>query len=72
MHAICERITVAGNEIVGVRLAAAAYAHGFALALPEAAMARPTGVKPTGTHPVFQLIPIDGADNWEAAGLRSA
>jgi hypothetical protein len=27
MHAIYERITVAGPEIVGVRLTAAAYAH---------------------------------------------
>ena len=35
MHAIYERITVAGPEIVGVRLTAAAYAHGLALALPE-------------------------------------
>ena len=35
MHAIYERITVAGPEIVGVRLPAAAYAHGLALALPE-------------------------------------
>ena len=28
MHAIYERITVAGPEIVGVRLTQAAYAHG--------------------------------------------
>jgi esterase/lipase len=35
MHAIYKRITVAGLEIVGVRLTAAAYAHGLALALPE-------------------------------------
>jgi hypothetical protein len=35
MHAIYERITVAGPQIVGVRLTAAAYAHGLALALPE-------------------------------------
>ena len=47
MHAIYERITVAGPEIVGVRLTAAAYAHGLALALPEkVAMARPTGFGP--------------------------
>ncbi len=47
MHAIYERITVAGREIVGVRLTAAAYAHGLALALPEkVAMARPTGFEP--------------------------
>ena len=47
MHAIYERITLAGPEIVGVRLTAAAYAHGLALALPEkVAMARPTGFGP--------------------------
>ena len=35
LHAIYERITVAGPEIVVVRLPSAAYAHGLALALPE-------------------------------------
>jgi hypothetical protein len=46
MHAIYDRITVAGPEIVGVRLTQAAYAHGLALALPEKVeMARPTGVE---------------------------
>ena len=45
MHAIYDRITVAGPEIVGVRLTQAAYAHGLALALPEKVeLARPTGV----------------------------
>jgi hypothetical protein len=45
MHAIYDRITVAGPEIVSVRLTQAAYAHGLALALPEKVeMARPTGV----------------------------
>ena len=34
MDAIYERITVAGPDIVGVRLTAAAYAHGLALAVP--------------------------------------
>ena len=46
MHAIYERITVAGPEIVGVRLTPAAYSHGLAIALPEAVMARPTGFEP--------------------------
>jgi hypothetical protein len=42
MHAIYERIVIAGPEIVGVRLTAAAYAHGLALALPEkVVLARP-------------------------------
>ena len=45
IHAIYDRITVAGPEIVGVRLTQAAYAHGLALALPEKVeLARPTGV----------------------------
>ena len=47
LHAIYDRITVAGPEIVGVRLTQAAYAHGLALALPEKVeMARPTGFEP--------------------------
>jgi hypothetical protein len=46
LHAIYERITVAGPSIVSVRLTAAAYAHGMALALPEVVMARPTGFEP--------------------------
>ena len=47
MRAVYERITVARPEIVGVRLTAAAYPHGLALALPEKVeMARPTGFEP--------------------------
>ena len=46
MHAIYDRITVVGPVIVGVRLTQAAYAHGSALALPQAVMARPTGLEP--------------------------
>ena len=47
MHAIYGRITVAGPEIVGVRLTQEAYAHGLALALPEKVeLARPTGFEP--------------------------
>ena len=47
MHAIYDRITVAGPVIVGVRLTQAAYAHGLALALPtKVALARPTGFEP--------------------------
>lgn len=47
LHAIYERIVVAGPEIVRVRLTSAAYAHGLALALPEkVVMARPTGFEP--------------------------
>ena len=57
MHAIYERITVAVPEVVGVRLTAAAYAHGLALALPEAVMARPTGFEPADAIR-FVRIPI--------------
>ena len=35
LHAVYDRITVAGRRIVSVRLTPSAYAHGFALALPE-------------------------------------
>lgn len=30
-------------------------------------LARPTGVKPTRTHPGLKSIPIEGADDWEVA-----
>ena len=47
LHAIYDRIVVAGRRIVSVRLTPSAYAHGFALALPEkVAVARPTGFEP--------------------------
>jgi hypothetical protein len=70
MHAIYERITVAGPEIVGVRLTAAAYAHGLALALPEkVVMARPTGV---GHALTTYEIPVEGRDEWLAAVRRLA
>ena len=57
-----------GPEIVGVRLTAAAYAHGLALALPEkGGLARPTGV---GRAAATYTIPIEGRDEWlAAAGL---
>lgn len=46
LHAIYDRIVVAGRRIVSVRLTPSAYAHGCALALPEmVAVARPTGVE---------------------------
>ena len=46
IHAVYERIVVEGPRFVRVRLTPAAYAHGLALALPEAVMARPTGFEP--------------------------
>ncbi len=70
LHAIYDRITVAGLEIVGVRLTQAAYAHGLALALPEeVAVARPTGV---GRAFATYEIPIEGRDEWLAAARRLA
>ncbi|HEY5275107.1 MAG TPA: hypothetical protein VIK38_00975 [Coriobacteriia bacterium] len=67
---IYERITVAGPEIVGVRLTAAAHAHGLALALPEkVVMARPTGV---GRALTAYRMPIEGRDEWIAAVERLA
>jgi hypothetical protein len=70
MHAIDERITVAGPEIVGVRLTVAAYAHGLALALPEkVVMARPTGFgRALATH----KVPIEERAEWLAAAKRLA
>ena len=70
MHAIYERITVAGPEIMGVRLTQAAYAHGLALALPEKVeMARLTGV---GHALTTYRTPIEGRDEWLAAVRRLA
>jgi hypothetical protein len=47
----------------------AAYAHGLALALPDAVMARPTGV---GRALTTYEIPIEGRDEWIAAANRLA
>lgn len=70
IHAVYERITVAGPEIVGVRLTQAAYAHGLALALPEkVVLARPTGV---GRAITAYEMPIEGRDEWVAAARRLA
>ena len=54
MHAIYDRITVAGPVIVGVRLTQAAYAHGLALALPERLKWRArqdSNLRPLGPEP---------------------
>ncbi len=70
LHAIYERIVVAGPEIVRVRLTSAAYAHGLALALPQkVVMARPTGV---GHAITAYRMPIAGRDEWIAAAGRLA
>ena len=70
LRAIYERIVVTGRTIVSVRLTPSAYAHGFALALPEkVAVARPTGV---GRALATYEIPIEGRDEWLAAARRLA
>ncbi len=46
IHAVYERIFIEGPRFVGLRLTPAAYQHGLALALPDAVMARPTGLEP--------------------------
>jgi DNA invertase Pin-like site-specific DNA recombinase len=46
IHAVYERIVVAGPTFVSARLTPAAYEHGLALALPQVVMARPTGFEP--------------------------
>ena len=46
LHAIYDRIIVAGRAIVAARLTPAAYASGLALALPQVVMARPEGFEP--------------------------
>ena len=64
IHAMYERIVIEGPRFVGLRLTPAAYRHGLALALPEAVMARPTGVGRARTHSQIRRIPIEGADDW--------
>ena len=47
VHAIYERIVVAGCRIVSARLTPPAYEHGLAVALPQkVAVARPAGFEP--------------------------
>ena len=56
LHAIHERIVVAGRQIVSVRLTPAAYTHGLALLLPEVLMASPGGPRaPTEFRPPRDL-----------------
>ena len=46
IHAIYERIVVAGPTFVRAHLTPAAYAHGLAALLPEVVMASPAGLEP--------------------------
>ena len=64
LHAIYDRIVVAGRSIVAARLTPAAYANGLALALPQVVMARPEGA---GRALATYRVPIEGGDEWIAA-----
>jgi hypothetical protein len=68
LHAIYERIVVAGPAFVSARLTPAAEQHGLALALPQVVMAPPAGF---GGELTTYRIPIEGREEWEAgAGAR--
>ena len=69
IHAIYERVIVAGRRFVEVRLTPAAYKHGLALALPDAVLARPEGL---GRALTAYRMPIEGRDEWLAAARRLA
>jgi hypothetical protein len=60
LHAIYERIVVAGDRIVSARLTPEAQGHGMALALPQMVMARPTRVERADATNI--RIPREGAD----------
>ena len=51
VHAIYEKVVVAGRDFVSARLTPTAYQHGLAIALPEAVMARPEVARPEGFEP---------------------
>jgi hypothetical protein len=66
VHAIYEKVVVAGRNFVSARLTPAAYQHGLALALPEAVMARPEGTERTPP-----TIVIEGLDEMVQALLAA-
>ena len=72
IHAFDERIVIEWPRFVVLRLTPAAYRHGLALALPEAVMARPTGVGRAHAHSGFRLLLIEGADEWRSVARESA
>jgi hypothetical protein len=67
IHAVYERIVMAGPTFVTAHLTPAAYQHGMALALPLVVLARPTGV---GRAIAAYDMPIEGRDEWLAAASR--
>jgi hypothetical protein len=60
VHALYDRIVVAGPTFVSARLTQAAYQHGLALALPQVVRARPTGFERADAINI--RIPIEAAD----------
>ena len=69
IHAVYERIVIEGPRFVGLRQTPAAYRHMLTPALPDAVMARPTGV---GHALTAYRMPIEGRDEWVAAAERLA
>ncbi len=57
LHAISDRIVVAGRSIVAARLTSAAYSNGLALVLPQVVMARPEGFE--RALPTFVIEGVD-------------
>lgn len=55
---------------MSARLTPAAYTRGLVLALPEAVMARPTGVERAAAISI--QIPIEGAAQWLRTSSESA
>ena len=67
LHAIYEKIDVAGRTFVGARLTPAAYANGLALVLPEQVVM----VRPTRFRPIRGSGRGDRRPNGEQAALGS-
>jgi hypothetical protein len=74
IHAVNERVTVKGPNVVRVKLTPMAERTGLPALLPENvptewAVARPTGV---GRGITTYCMPIEGRDEWVAAARRLA
>ena len=69
VHAVYEKVVVAGHDFVSARLTPAAYQRALALAMPEAVLARPEGA---GRALATYRIPIEGRLEWFAAARHFA
>ena len=67
LHAICERIDVAGRAFIQGKVTPSAETHGVVLALPQVVTARPAGV---GRAITTYDMPIEVRDEWLAAAAR--